>query len=88
MTVIFMPFLGAPFQWAAIFHKDDMHFENGTRGLSFYNSGRRLKQHELPCKVSCSYCHTPIMDEGRNMVLLFPELLDLGETGRKDFGVK
>jgi hypothetical protein len=32
---------------------------------------------ELPCKVRCSYCHSPIMDEGRNMILLFPSLIHL-----------
>lgn len=65
-----------------------MHLENGASGLSFYSSGQKLREHQLPCKVSCSYCHTPIMDEGRNMVLLFPELLDLGEAGRKEFGIR
>lgn len=87
--VIFKPiYLGAPFQWAAIFHKEDMQFENGVSGLSFYNSSQKLKERQLPCKVSCSFCHSPVMDEGRNMVLLFPELLDLGERGKKDFEVR
>jgi hypothetical protein len=66
---------GAPFQWAAIFHKADMAFENGTTGLTFYRSSTQTLGHDLPCKVSCSYCRTPIMDEGRNMVLLFPTLV-------------
>lgn len=87
-VVMFMRCVGAPFQWAAIFHKKDMHFENGTSGLSFYNSSQKVQERQLPCKVSCSYCHTPIMDEGRNMVLLFPELLNLGEGSRKDFEIR
>ncbi|TPX23812.1 hypothetical protein DIZ76_013155 [Coccidioides immitis] len=70
---------GAPFQWAAIFHKSDINFLNGPRGLDFYQSGENLREHKLPCKVLCSHCHSPIMDEGRNVILLFPELIDLGE---------
>jgi len=31
--------------------------------------------HKLPCKVSCAYCKSPIMDEGRKMILLFPSLI-------------
>lgn len=52
-----------------------MAFDKGTTGLAFYKSSTQMPEHDLPCKVSCSYCHTPIMDEGRNMVLLFPTLV-------------
>ena len=71
----YVSLVGAPFQWAAIFHKADMAFENGTAGLEFYKSPTQRLGHNLPCKVSCDYCRTPIMDEGRNMVLLFPTLI-------------
>ncbi|KAH8122609.1 hypothetical protein ACSS6W_004369 [Trichoderma asperelloides] len=74
---------GAPFQWAAIFHKSDMAFENGMENLRFYNSGSKSLEHELPCKVSCSQCGTLIMDEGRNMALLFPTLLLFQNEGQK-----
>ncbi|KAL2755733.1 hypothetical protein ACRALDRAFT_1071051 [Sodiomyces alcalophilus JCM 7366] len=66
---------GAPFQWAAIFHKEDMSFEHGVRNLSFYSSGAKKPTHGLPCKVRCDNCGSLIMDEGRNMLLLFPSLL-------------
>ncbi|KAH8821318.1 Mss4-like protein [Xylogone sp. PMI_703] len=66
---------GAPFQWAAIFNKDDINFLNGYHNLSWYHSQEKLLERKLPCKVSCSYCHSPIMDEGRNMILLFPTLI-------------
>ncbi|KAK7999189.1 hypothetical protein PG991_014864 [Apiospora marii] len=55
---------GAPFQWAAIFKKEDLHFENGAKGLAFYHAQKKHTYHDLPCKVSCAYCHAPIMDEG------------------------
>ncbi|KAI9822598.1 MAG: hypothetical protein M1827_000317 [Pycnora praestabilis] len=67
---------GAPFQWAAIFHKDDINFTNGWHDLGWYESSEKTTKHKLPCKVSCAYCRTPIMDEGRNMILLFPTLID------------
>ncbi|KAL7925989.1 Mss4-like protein [Trichoderma austrokoningii] len=80
---------GAPFQWAAIFQKSDMAFENGAENLRFYNSGSKSLGHELPCKVSCSQCGTLIMDEGRNMVLLFPTLLKFqNETQKRNFDVQ
>ena len=67
---------GAPFQWAAIFPKDDLRFDNGTKGLSFYAARERNTKYQTPTKVSCATCRTPIMDEGRNMCLLFPQLID------------
>lgn len=75
---------GAPFQWAAIFHKDDVSFTKEARGLEFYCSSHYTREYEVPTKVSCSYCRTPIMDEGRNVCLLFPESIRFGET-EEDF---
>ncbi|KAK7995402.1 hypothetical protein PG990_014175, partial [Apiospora arundinis] len=77
---------GAPFQWAAIFKKEDLHFENGAKGLAFYHAQKKHTYHDLPCKVSCAYCHAPIMDEGRNMVLMFPAIIKFkSEEAKKGF---
>jgi hypothetical protein len=77
---------GAPFQWAAIFHKEDINFTHGHHELGWYDSGDKTTRHKLPCKVSCAYCRTPIMDEGRNMILLFPTLIKWrNEAERKKF---
>ncbi|SMQ53401.1 unnamed protein product [Zymoseptoria tritici ST99CH_3D7] len=65
----------APFQWAAIFKKDDINFSHGHHNLEWYDPTEKSIEHKLPCKVRCSYCHSPIMDEGRNMILLFPTLI-------------
>lgn len=65
----------APFQWAAIFKKDDINFKNGHHNLEWYDPSTKSVEHQLPCKVRCSFCHSPIMDEGRNMILLFPSLI-------------
>ncbi|PQE24219.1 glutathione-dependent formaldehyde-activating family gfa protein [Rutstroemia sp. NJR-2017a BVV2] len=75
---------GAPFQWAAIFHKGDINFTHGHHELGWYDSQEKTTKHKLPCKVSCAYCRTPIMDEGRNMILLFPTLLKFKSKEEKD----
>lgn len=78
---------GAPFQWAAIFHKTDINFTKGHHDLGWYDPTAKSTTHHLPCKVQCAYCRTPIMDEGRNMILLFPTLIDGINTpkGREAF---
>ncbi|KAK0714159.1 Mss4-like protein [Lasiosphaeria miniovina] len=78
---------GAPFQWAAIFHKEDINFIKGHHDLGWYDSANKSTAHHLPCKVQCAYCRTPIMDEGRNMILLFPTLVEGINTdkGRQAF---
>jgi hypothetical protein len=68
--------LQAPFQHAAIFHKGDINFTEGIHDIGWYDPSNKSTDHHLPCKVSCSYCRSPIMDEGRNMILLFPPLIE------------
>ncbi|EED17782.1 conserved hypothetical protein [Talaromyces stipitatus ATCC 10500] len=70
----------APFQWCAIFFKTDIRFKKGTDSLMFWSSHEKSKKYQVPTKVYCSNCNSPIMDEGRNMCLIFPELIDLGKT--------
>ncbi|MCJ1441077.1 MAG: hypothetical protein MMC23_001563 [Stictis urceolatum] len=81
---------GAPFQWAAIFHKTDLNFTHGHHDLVWYDPGSKSTRHQLPCKISCSHCRTPLMDEGRNMILMYPTLIKWaegkkGEEDRKKF---
>lgn len=76
------PIPQAPFQWAAIFHKSDINFATGIHDLGWYESSENTIKHKLPCKVSCAFCRTPIMDEGRNMILLFPTLIEGINTPR------
>jgi len=71
---------GAPMQWAAIFHKQDVRITKGVECLKFYNSARNIYERVLPCMVSCALCGTPIADEGRRMWLSFPSLFDFGEV--------
>jgi hypothetical protein len=73
----------APFQWAAIFHKEDINFTNGHQNLEWYDPSTKSIEHKLPCKVRCSFCHSPIMDEGRSMILLFPSLIHFPDNESK-----
>ncbi len=69
---------GAPMQWAAIFHKNNVRISQGIEHLQFYNSELNQQKRIRPCKVSCSLCGTLIADEGRNMWLAFPSLFKFG----------
>lgn len=81
---------GAPFQWAAVFHKEDINFTRGHHDLGWYDSSGKSQAHCLPCKVQCAFCRTPVMDEGRSMILLFPTLIEGINTpeGRRAFAAK
>lgn len=81
---------GAPFQWCTIFHKKDINFTHGHHDLGWYDPTEKSQTHHLPCKVSCAFCRTPLMDEGRNMILLYPTLIEGIETpeARKAFESK
>jgi len=77
---------GSMFQWAAIFEKEDINFVRGHHDLGWYESEEKTTRHKLPCKVSCAYCRSPIMDEGKNMILLFPSLIKFkSEEEKKKF---
>ncbi|KAI9060986.1 hypothetical protein FKP32DRAFT_1654854 [Trametes sanguinea] len=64
---------GAPFQWAVIFPKTSVRMvKNEKNSLHFFSTQRREGVHDVPCKVSCNQCRSPIFDEGRNTVLAYP----------------
>ena len=71
---------GAPFQWAVIFNKSDVRFTSGVEDLFFYNAETGRAGHDLPCKLGCNRCRSPIADEGRRMFLAFGPLFDLDEV--------
>ena len=61
-----------------------MHFaRGGAEGLAFYSARDGRAHHRPPCKVSCAYCHTPIMGEGRSVVLVFPGIIRADDPERK-----
>jgi hypothetical protein len=36
------------------------------------STSRQNDTHDVPCKVSCNHCRSPLFDEGRNTVLVYP----------------
>lgn len=67
---------GAPFQWATIFHRQDVSFSSGPYELNFYSALQNTQKYHKPTKVSCSFYHTLIMDEADKVCLLFPQLIE------------
>jgi len=80
---------GAPFGWTAVFEKSDINFTSGHHDLTWYDSMERTTRHKLPCKVTCSYCHSSVMDEGNNKILLYPATIKFrNEDERKNFAAQ
>jgi len=82
---------GAPFEWVSVFEKRNVRFplRSSLDHLYFYSSeldagwssGDRASERELPVKVSCSHCRTPVADEGRNMWLAYATLFGFSVEG-------
>ncbi len=81
---------GASFQHAAICAKESLAFtKESIAFISCYSSSTGRTDYALPTKLRCSYCGTLILDEGRNMLLLFPSLIKFEtEEARKKFQVR
>ena len=45
-------------------------------GISELCDSDKRTEYKLPLKISCAQCHSPICDEGRNMMLMFPGLIE------------
>lgn len=75
--------LGLTVKKAAIFHKTDVLFTHGQDELIYWNPGEKSQEYILPCKISCRHCRAPIMDEGRNMLLLYPTLVHFQDLKQK-----
>ncbi|KAL1747404.1 Mss4-like protein [Schizophyllum fasciatum] len=74
---------GAPVQWAAIFHKTSIRFTpSSLEHLAFYHAPTDTQAHTLPCKVACAHCRAPLLDEGRNMLMVFPSLIRFTDPPR------
>ncbi|ODQ49987.1 hypothetical protein SAICODRAFT_85664 [Saitoella complicata NRRL Y-17804] len=68
---------GAPYTHHAIFPKSAVHFTKGAKeNLIFYNPHEKKTEYKVPCKVTCKSCHSRIADEGNNMMLMLPGLID------------
>jgi hypothetical protein len=63
---------------AAIFRKDAVIVTSGVDELVFYDPNLNSLKRMLPCKVYYGSCRAPIFDEGRNMLMLFPSIIQFG----------
>lgn len=71
-------------EWVSIFHKGNVRFQKKSLDHLYFYSGEKdvgsdairssAMRPDLPLKVSCSHCRTPIADEGRHMWLAFTTL--------------
>lgn len=75
---------GAPMQWACVFRKVDVKFTKGLDDLAFYYAPDRSTNHLLPCKVSCGHCRAPLMDEGNNILMLFPTNINFTDSPKRE----
>ena len=55
---------GAPFQWNAVYGKNEVCFTQGHDKLEFYNTQTGEADRKLPSKVLCKECHSPLANEG------------------------
>ncbi|EIN09844.1 hypothetical protein PUNSTDRAFT_66341 [Punctularia strigosozonata HHB-11173 SS5] len=72
---------GAPFQWAVIFPKTSVRLvKNDHNALHCFSTEKRTGEHYVPCKVSCDNCRSPLFDEGRNTVLVYPSSIQFEDN--------
>ncbi|KAL1673068.1 Mss4-like protein [Schizophyllum commune] len=70
---------GSPAQWTAMLEKTDVHFLSGVDNLAFYHLADSSHERKLPCKIACRTCRSPVMDEGRKILVIYPSLIDFDE---------
>lgn len=79
----------APAQWVSLFHKDAVRFKpESLQFIRWYHMStdtvyEDLASRQLPAKVQCKHCGTPIMDEGRDMIMAFPTLFEFVKRDAK-----
>ncbi|KAI4294325.1 hypothetical protein K525DRAFT_212925 [Schizophyllum commune Loenen D] len=73
---------GSPAQWTAMLEKTDVHFLSGVDNLAFYHLADSSHERKLPCKIACRTCRSPVMDEGRKILVIYPSLIDFDELPR------
>ncbi|CAO1624827.1 unnamed protein product [Parajaminaea phylloscopi] len=69
---------GAPFQWACLFFKNQVRLHHSTDPIfvDFFSTQTKTGEHNVPTKVSCRQCRSPLFDEGRRVVLAYPSSFD------------
>jgi len=71
---------GSAMHWSVVIPKNEVLFTCSPEKISFYRTEDQRTVRELPAKLSCARCHSPIADEGRNMMLMYPSTWDFEKT--------
>ncbi|WVR05787.1 hypothetical protein IAU60_002812 [Kwoniella sp. DSM 27419] len=79
---------GAPAQLAAVFKKDNVRLDSGHEWIGFMSAHGEVHPlsatpSPLPRKISCRACGSPLMDEGRNMIMAFPPAFEWTRTHKE-----
>ncbi|WVQ62308.1 uncharacterized protein L199_000447 [Kwoniella botswanensis] len=81
---------GAPYQHSCIFHKKNVRLDSDADSkwigfLSAHGEVHPLSSTPtpLPRKISCRACGSPLMDEGRNMIMAFPPAFEWTRTHKE-----
>lgn len=77
---------GAPSSLTAIYDKDRVSYTAGVADLVFYSPQHKRNGYAVPCKLSCRHCHSPVGNEGGNMMLVLPALIDFSTTASEREG--
>ncbi|WWC66462.1 uncharacterized protein I206_100364 [Kwoniella pini CBS 10737] len=81
---------GAPYQHSVIFHKKNVRLDSDAdpKWIGFLSAHGQVHPLSstptpLPRKVSCRACGSPLMDEGRNMIMAFPPSFEWTRTHKE-----
>ncbi|WVF70820.1 hypothetical protein IAT40_005614 [Kwoniella sp. CBS 6097] len=79
---------GAPFQHAAVFKKENIRLDSDPKWIGFLSAHGEVHPLSstptpLPRKISCRACGSPLMDEGRNMIMAFPPAFEWTRTHKE-----
>lgn len=47
--------------------------------MVFYSPQEKKTEYKIPLKISCKQCHSPVGNEGDNMMLILPALIDFSK---------
>ncbi|WWC99571.1 hypothetical protein V866_006475 [Kwoniella sp. B9012] len=81
---------GAPYQHSCIFHKKNVRLDSDAdpKWIGFLSAHGEVHPLSstptpLPRKISCRACGSPLMDEGRNMIMAFPPAFEWTRTHKE-----
>lgn len=79
---------GAPCQHVSVFKKEAVRLDSSPKYLGFLSAHGEVHPLSdtptpLPHKISCRACGSPLMDQGRNMIMAFPPCFEFARTHKE-----